>query len=347
MKVVVLKGKFIVRVIHGTLIQITCNVCTRAGGFAGDGVSVPGKAQIETALSYLPTGRDERSWRNVKQQLERERDAPHPNAMATMIVAPVSINGRASGCQPVVCFYCQQVGLISVEAERGGVGPFGFQPRSLNEDTTAHARRRCIVTFTTLLALDNLVCTGAVARGSTVVCAGASLQCQGKKSRGHNGLPKQDAHQILRELSINGHPLYQLVQASGLHKNIKDVVTYFHGAVSHLDSEYNEADCLVERHVAIEMVDLAHMILNGHLRAISGSYDQIFGRLLWGYVMARYRYAIAMALIDAPHGAVRDILIFYKSIVDRMFEEGAPDLISHGLSGICEYFLDELRAVVS
>lgn len=342
MKVNILKGKFKASV-TGCTVRITCNVCEKSGGSSALHDPVPGSTELALA-SQAMQGR--KPFAKSKEKVDLELTRPLPNAMATMIVAPVVIIGRPVGCQPIVCFHCRQVGLISVEAERPGTGQFGFQPQSLNESPQQHVRRRAIITFIPLLALDFLVGAGHVRPGATVVCAGASLQCQGKRSTGSDGEPRQDAHQILRELSIDGVPLYELVRkVRTLPEKVRNVVTYCHGTISHLDACYNKADCLVESAITVEMIDLGHLVLNGSLRRSCGAHDDIFARLLWGYLMARYRYAVAIALISAEPGALRNVLLFYQGFIDTMMQEGPPDMVSRGLGDLCEYFNEELRPV--
>jgi hypothetical protein len=348
MKVVIVKGKFTGKVV-GTLVTITCMECAKSTDVYTMKAPVPGSSELTKASQQMGKGdeRFKKSFKKSKEVVDKELTKADPNAMSTMIIAPVTINGRPGGCQPVCCFYCRQVGLIKIEAERPGTGPFGFQPRSLNEDREVHARRRVIITVIPLLALDYLVQNNLVSPSATVVCAGASLQCQGKRSTGSDSRPRQDAHQILRELSIGGTPLYQLVQSvSGLPKPIKDVVTYCHGVISHLDAAYNEADCLVEHAITVEMIDLGHLVLSGSLRRHSGKYDDIFARLLWGIVVARYKYAIDMAIIYADPGPLLNVLLFYRSIVVRIAEEGPPELISHSLADVCDSYQEELRYVL-
>lgn len=344
MKVKIVKGKFTATV-TGSRVTITCNLCARNPQPDRLDAPLPGRDQLAEAKALMENPPDGKggAWTHSLARVNAQLNSGSDNAMSTMIVAPVAIVGRASGYQPVVCFHCRQVGLVCVESERPGTGGFGFHPKALNEAPEIHARRRVAITFITMMALDRLLQLGLVPRGASVVCAGASLQCQGKKSTGPDRRSRQDAHQVLRELSINGAPLYQIVNASQLAAAIKNVVTYCHGVISHLDAVYNEADGLVERNITVEMIDLAHLILNGSLRQSSGPYDNVFGRLLWNFVAIRYRYAIRMALIEAPHGAHRDVLLFYSAIADAILQEGPPAWALTGLDGICDRFRDELR----
>lgn len=364
MKVTVVKGRF-TPTVSGSTVRIRCNICDKAARQAASSTgasssssssSPPDEAPptmhpgplhgVESLRQASALMTRQKGFARAKGALDTELSKPMPNTMAPVVVAPVTMNGRPVGCQAVVCAYCGQAGLINVEAERPGTGAFGFQPRSLNENPQAHVRRRAVITFIPLLALDYLVRNRHVRPGATVVCAGASLQCQGKSSTGSDGAPRQDAHQILRELSIDGTPLYTLVRACpGLSQKIQDVVTYCHGVISHLDAAFNEVDGLVERAITVLMIDLGHLVLNGSLRSIAGPTDAIFGRMLWGYVMARYKYAVTIALIEADPGPKRDVLLFYKGIVDQMVEEGPPDIALNGLGDLCDYFGEELRPI--
>lgn len=372
MRAQIVKGRFKAEV-TGTMVKITCNDCdsvaeeVKVGNsdskgakaqqriteakqrLATAGSTLPGKSELEAAgteIGGIKNKQEQKKFSQAKKIADKEAKAPLPNAMSTMVVAPVTINGRPAGNQPIFCFYCRQVGLLSVEAERPGIGQFGLQPTSLNENWQEHASRRMLVTFVTLLALDHMVRTRRVSPGASIVCAGASLQNQGKSSKGMNNRARQDAHQILRELSIGGTPLYELIRkAPDVSQQVKDVVTYCHGVISHLDAEYNEADCLVERAITVEMIDLGHLILNGSLRQSSGDHDAIFADLLWAYLKARYYYAIKMAIIYAEPGPLRDVLVNYEAIVKNMPASGAPNEAKRGLEYLCNSLAGEVRHV--
>lgn len=342
MKVIILKGRFTCNV-EGSQVTITCNVCNKSDAEYDRKSPVPGKDELAQASGMMG---NKKEFRHAKPVVDRQLASASPNAMAAMIVAPVKINGRPAGCQPIVCFYCCQAGLINIEAERPGTASFGFQPQSLNGDPRIHARRRVMMTLIPLVALDYLVQNNLVSPAATVVCAGASIQCQGRKSNGADGRPRQDAHQTLRELSIDGIPLYQRIQQiPGLSQVIKNVVIYCHGVISHLDAQFNETDCLVEHAITVEMIDLAHLVLNGTLRRSSGPHNEIFARLLWRYLMARYYYAIQMALIRVEPVPLRDTLLFYKSVVEEMAAEGPPDFRSGSLDDLCDSLKGELRLI--
>lgn len=356
MKAKVLKGKFTCAV-TGSTVRITCDLCEAVPPPSSEVEQekmeraalrspVPGATELASAGGLI-AGRpkkEQSKWTQASEKINRELGKKAPNAMATMIVAPVALVGRASGYQPIVCFHCRQPGLIEISSERLNTARKGFVQTVVNEDPAIHASNRVRVTFVTLLALHEMVQQG-LRSSMPVVCAGASLQCPGRSSTGSDGKPRQDAHQVLRELSINGVPLYDLPETARLSPEVKTVLTYCHGTVSHLDGAYNEADGLVEHQIVVEMLDLAHMILSQTLWQRAGKHSHIFGRLLWSFIVIRYRYAIRMALIHAEDMKIRQILLFYLSIVERMYEEGPEAMAEQSLQAICDEMSKEVRKV--
>jgi hypothetical protein len=342
MKIVILKGEFTGEVVHGTMVRIHCKLCARA---TDDTVGrVPGSGEVQDAVTEMT-----RRNTSIKPEmgkwtraLEKAHTHPH-DAMKAMIIAPVTLNGRPEGYQAVCCFYCRQTGAVLIERERITPHRFGFAAKVTNREPLVHARRRVEVTFITLLALDCALQLKPALRGATVVCAGASLQCGGLKSKDSSGEPRQDAHQVLRELVIDGQPLYELVASiDGFPTVVKKVVTYCHGVISHLDACYNVADGLVETHATVEMIELAHMILGGTLRKSSGASNEIFGRLLWRYVLIRYRYAIQMGIIDCDRRELTQVLQMYLSVVNAMIEEGPGESAVCGLDALCDKYSSEI-----
>jgi len=192
--------------------------------------------------------------------------------------------------RPILCIDCRQVGLIYFEAERISPDRFGVVLTGLNTNPQVHALRRLEVSYCVLRILDALAVGGLIRPTAMIACPGASIQGPGRRGRG-----KQDAHQVLRELTVGGEVLYRL---TGLTPPLTKCLVYCHSVVSHLDDKYNRADCLVERAVTIDFLDLAHMVVSGRMRRETGS-ERHFRRLLWYLLAIRYYYACRIAVVDA------------------------------------------------
>jgi hypothetical protein len=351
MKVLLVKGKFKLEQIGKGAVRITCNVC----GKIEEGISssedeeiyrkkimsakLPGAPELSGAQGLLqqasggvhkklfkPGGSGARSLDAVNQQLS----SSSPNAMEPMLVAPMILNGRPMGLQPIMCFYCRQVGLVNFESERGSPNRYGLAVTSLNDDPRVHARMRAEVSYTVLLCLDYMCCQGIIPPSADIVCPGASIQCSGKSGGG-----KQDAHQVLREVTINGHAIYDVAdQHVGLGpgkvpKVMRDTLVYCHATISHLDAIYNEVDGLIEHEIAVDFIELAQQIVSGRLRKVS-KYDNVTRRYLWRLLLIRYFYACRIALIQlADEEAKKNVLNLYLVEVDGMKNGAIPDYVDN------------------
>ncbi|APR79200.1 Hypothetical protein A7982_04547 [Minicystis rosea] len=337
MKVTVVKGKFTVESIGATA-RVSCNACRKALRVAGDAksgaavaaavpaldVKAPAAAaprqsvfteeeeiEARAVLAARLSPPDVKTVATARQQMAKvpktfERDAKtriaHLDAdvargvgpMRVMLIAPAVINGRPMGLQPVTCIHCGEVGLLYFESERRV--PPHVAPLWLNVDPHTHAKRRIRVSFTVLMAIDHLAQARTVRPGEDVVCPGASLQMVGRKTGGY-----QDAHQILREVTIGGQFVYELVTRAGLSPTVTKVIYYCHSVVSHLPAKWNKADCLVEHKITADYIELVQGIISGRYR---GNLPQaVYQRYIWRLLVIRYYYACVFARITGSDDA--------------------------------------------
>jgi hypothetical protein len=165
MKVTLVKGKFTVSQDRKGAAHIMCNVCgdkdvlPKQETMTDEEYEVALQKHFQTAMKHVPPGVG--SLKTAKQLLETgksgnlakffnenetasgdrslanvtaELDKPSPRVLKPMLVAPMMLNGRPMGLQPVICFYCGQVGLINCEAERPAPHGYKLAITSLNED---------------------------------------------------------------------------------------------------------------------------------------------------------------------------------------------------------------------
>ncbi|HVU44854.1 MAG TPA: hypothetical protein VHD85_01945 [Terracidiphilus sp.] len=309
----VVKGRFTLDQDRKGAAHITCNICAKAGIpiSPSDSDPTPYKVHLKTST---PPGDAELA--DAQKQLEeygnpadpssviaaRRRLTPSsPYTMKPFLVAPMMLNGRPSGnVQPIVCFHCKQVGLLLCETERVSPNGYRIAITRLNQDPMQHAIQRAEVTYTVLLCLD-FMCALTMPNGGRfiaptahVVCPGASIQTAGKKGKG-----KQDAHQVLREMTIDGHAIYDLARTHpSVPQEMRNTLVYCHATISHLDEKYNNADGLVETEIVVDFIELAQQIISGRLRRVA-QYDSVTRRYLWRLLMIRYYYACRVALIKA------------------------------------------------
>ena len=96
---------------------------------------------------------------------------------------------------------------------------------------------RAKVSYTVLLCLD-FMCGITLPDGVTklippmshIVCPGATIQAPGKK-----GGEMQDAHQVLREITINGYTIYDMAKdCPAVPAVMKNSLVYCNSAVTHM-----------------------------------------------------------------------------------------------------------------
>jgi hypothetical protein len=361
MKYRVVKGRFTANPDGKGATHIICNICAKAGVpiSPSESDSTPYEVHLK---STLPPGDTELA--EAQKQLEeygkpadpssviaaRSRLTPlSPFTMKPFLVAPMMLNGRPSGnVQPIVCFHCKQVGLLLCETARESPNSYHIAITKLNQDPAEHAIQRAEVTYTVLLCLD-FMCGlrtphGApfIAPTAHVVCPGASIQTAGKK-----GKDKQDAHQVLREMTIDGHAIYDLARTHpSVKQKMMDTLVYCHATISHLDSIYNAADGLVETEIVVDFIELAQQIISGRLRRV-GQYDSVTRRYLWRLLTIRYYYACRMALIKAAGDeALERVMNLYLIHVERLRDNEPPGFVNDlDAEEMCDHFKQYYRQI--
>lgn len=351
MRIKLIKGKFTITEDYKGGAKITCNICTKLeSSFQSQqdeehhrekiltmplpGATELGKAKTalqesntgQTAKLFGQSGSGTRSLAAIDAQLK----SGSQNAMKPMFVAPLIFNGRPMGLQPIMCFYCRQIGLVNCEPERTNPAYYGVVVTSLNEIPRAHAIQRAKVSYAVLLCLDYLCGLTTpdgirlIPSSAHIVCPGSSIQTAGK-----SGGNKQDAHQVLREITINGETIYDLAHSCPTVPDaMKRALVYCNATISHLDAIYNQADGLVESAIVIDFIELAQQVVSGRIRE-GTTHDSVFRRYLWRLLIIRYFYACRIALINAAgDSGLEDAIHLYLVEVSAMKNSEPPDFVN-------------------
>jgi hypothetical protein len=247
---------------------------------------------------------------------DKEGEDKLPNIFQGQLVTPCAHNGRPSGVRRVICPYCLNSGVLLFNATR--IGPESAANIRITEDMNTsgeeHASRRVRITYIMLRAIDYLASYKAFPSNAHVVCPGASTQMPNRKTEGY-----QDAHQVLREVTINGKYLYSAGPPAH-----RQAMAYCLSVTSHLPEVWNEVDGLIESEITIPMILLAQNCVNGSLRK-KALQDSAFNSLLWYELCTEYQKAAATARRNTE-GEKQDILTTYISVTRTLlFME--PDFV--------------------
>jgi hypothetical protein len=341
----VIKGKFKVEV-DGALIRVRCNKCgvpnpenlpTDLCPTGKIGIVVGTRAE---AIAVLVDARaPNRGTNNAIENLRSRVQDIGFDARRSIILAPVSINGRIEGVHTVICPYCRNAGLINVEQVRISTYNYEVIPKCINTDAREHARRRLFVSYVVLRVLDRLAVTKKISPTAHIVCPGASIQMPGRKAEGY-----QDAHQVLREITVDGKLLYETVYKDSSFTDIVKKATIFcFGVVSHLESKYNSTDGLVERAITVDFIELCQNIVSGRYRG-RFPVDKFYCNYLWGLLCIRYHYACCVARIHAlSDKTITEVLDMYCTEAKVVKEAQRPDFVQLDLETLCTMISKDLK----
>jgi hypothetical protein len=208
------------------------------------------------------------------------------------ILAHSTYNGRADGVKRVICPYCLAVGAVSFSSRRLSPTTVGdiFISEPMNDDGDVHVHKRAIVTYTVLRVIAHLADCRAISASANVTCPGASVQMQKVSTPGF-----EDAHQVLREFTIDGQYLYKLHKDTEknieekLRPKLRSAMIYCFSVTSHLPAIWNKIDGAIESAVVIRLLLLAQECVSGKLRppnTKTASPTVIWDRLCEAYSLA-------------------------------------------------------------
>jgi hypothetical protein len=324
-----IKGKFDVAVV-GAAIKVTCKSCGQAAQSAA-ALRAPDATDQDTMKQLVARVGDAKAKKRVPALLDELKG---PEAAHAFLVAPTAEAGRIEGLRPVICPSCRGLGLIFITRTRTPTTHLGVVSREINCDAAAHPARRAFVSYVVLRAIDAMALAGTVSRTAHVVCPGASLQDKGRSTTGY-----EDAHQLLREVVLDGQYVYELAD-----QNARQTLIYCHGCISHLPAIYNKVDCLIEQRIVADYVDLVRQIVTGSLRR-QFQLESSNRKVIWSLLCIRYYYAVRAALIDAQgEPEMTTLLNEYASRAQRL-KDMVPGYVDRDFASLCASLQGEFRTV--
>lgn len=238
---------------------------------------------------------------NLGKAGEKERD-PTGRSFQT--------DGNEVTRQLVCTGNASHTGSITYTLTRIAPTNFGLSivPACANE--ADHPKRRVLVSYISLCLLYRLVRAERVPKNATVEAPGASLKRNGNTSRpGHNQL----AHQILREITINGKFYYKL---PGLDETEKKVLVYCHCVCSDIPTAFNQADGFLEQKIRAPYLTFARRILNDELSSFSHVRTKAPGAKVGGAFPEILKTLITMFITACDEGRTVAETDQHKQIID-------------------------------
>lgn len=242
-------------------------------------------------------GEQRRIFQVMDELDDRLNDDDGPvDALKGQILAQSTYNGRPDGVRRLLCPHCLAVGAVAFSSTRLSPGTVGgiYISEPMNEDGAAHVRKRAIITYTVLRVIAHLADSRAISPSAHVTCPGASVQMQKVSTDGY-----EDAHQVLREFTIDGQYLYKLHKDTEknieekLRPKLRSAMVYCFSVTSHLPAIWNNIDGAIESAVVIDMLVLAQECVSGKLRPPnSRTADPV---TIWNRVCKAYSDAVAEA----------------------------------------------------
>jgi hypothetical protein len=317
----VIKGAFECKVV-GSRVYVSCIKKTCKGKsvqeLSSEGFSKSHNPKGEASREAFRTQRDVlfRAKASTSEKQDFANAESSGNVLKGQLLTPCAADGRPSGVRRVLCPYCMQAGVLTFKAIRISPGSVGVTIREdMNHDGIEHVLLRARRTFVMLRSIDYLARTGTISATAHVVCPGASIQMPNQKDLGF-----QDAHQVLRELTIDGRYLYEFPVSP-----MREAMAYCLSVVSHLPAVWNEVDCLIESAITIPMILLGQNCVNGSLRR-RASEDSAFFELLWSQLVSAYLDAVDTAMTEAV-GIHLETLSVYRSSVRALAYTQTPGFV--------------------
>lgn len=182
-------------------------------------------------------------------------------------------------------------------------------------DEKEHPKRRIVTSYISLIILHRLVSTDRVKDNAIIEAPGAQIQRQGSPA----GRDNQLAHQIIREITIDGKFFYTL---PNLEPDEKDALVYCHSVCSDIHKDYNTADGFVEKKARTPYLALAKEIVKNEFTMFTNiAYPKILDKLF-----ALFEKACQDSLTEQPPQKIADIITQYGK--DALVVKAAASQIS-------------------
>ena len=188
-----------------------------------------------------------------------------------------NLTGRP-GKVTVTCTNCGKSSSLTYEQVRLSPHSFDLAITEGNKVPDKHGRYRVRTSYIYVCIIYSLAVQGKIRQGAAVVAPGASLQVGGAPGSGN-----QLAHQVFREVTVDGTYIYEL---SNLTDDEKAAIIYCCSVCSDIGAIYNEADGLVERELQDNFVALVKDTIAWVHTGPSQGLKVIFSRLLFIFELA-------------------------------------------------------------
>jgi hypothetical protein len=140
--------------------------------------------------------------------------------------------------------------------ERYSPDTLGYVINAENNSGDDHGKKRLVVSQAVLTMLSQFVISRVIPANATVAAYGSTIQARAGGGAQRGGI--EFAHQVLRELSIDGVPVHLL---EGLSEEEARVLLYCNSAVSRIPARYNTVDGLIEAQIRGPFVELASWVM--------------------------------------------------------------------------------------
>ena len=291
--------------------------------------------QSEGLRKRLPSDRsnlrgDDRQVFDALDELDTRLIGRRPvDVLDGQMLAPCTYNGRPDGVKRVICPFCLAVGAVLFRSQRLSPGTVGniYISEPMNQDGPAHVRKRAIVTYTVLRVLAYLADCKAIEPTAHVTCPGASVQMQKVSTPGY-----EDAHQVLREFTVDGQYLYALHASTEknieekLRPKLRGAMIYCFSVTSHLPAIWNRIDGAIESAIVIDMLLLAQRCISGKLRGMGAKTAD--ATAIWNELCQAYNGAVG----DAATMLLQDQVAYGMGTPAQLalaaYQEGAQALVT-------------------